>query len=163
VAPWLLALVQYTKATLGFDSNTSLGNLVLFGAAAVAGTVLQELGTFVEVRWDREREEALAVDENWFSYLSRTLEHEPVGYRYLSRLATTLYFELSMMVATPVFFAGATVLAVRRFPDLSILLSVSGMAALGISLAFFRWQARTTHETLCKTRRELNKRLSGGG
>ncbi|MEO8379092.1 MAG: hypothetical protein ABI779_05470 [Acidobacteriota bacterium] len=163
VAPWLLALVQYTRATLGFDSYTSLGNLVLFGAAAVVGTILQEFGSFVEVRWDREREDALAVHENWYSYLSRILEHEPVGYRYLSRLATTLYFELSMMFATPTFLAGATLLAMLRFPGSRMWIVIAGIVTLGVSVLFFRWQARETHKTLCETRRELNKRLTNGG
>jgi hypothetical protein len=163
VAPWLLALVQYTSATLGFGSYTSLGNAVLFAAAAVVGTILQEFGSFVEVRWDREREKAHEVRENWYSYLARTFDKEPVGYRHLSRLATTLYFELSMMFATPIFVAGGTTLAVLRFPAGAVWMVLIGSTVLGVSVWFFRWQARTTHETLCRTRKELNGRLGVRG
>jgi hypothetical protein len=160
VAPWLLMLVQYTSATLGFDDYTSLGNAVLFAAAAVSGTILEEFGSFIEVRWDREREKTLDVKENWYRYLARGFDHEPVGYRYLSRLATTLYFELSMMFATPIFIAGATILAALRFHGFDFWIAVAGVASFIAAFIFFRWQARCTHETICTTRAELNRRLS---
>src|SRR3979490_266949 len=93
IAPWLLALVQYTTATLGFATNAPVGSALVFSAAAVAGSVLEGLASHIEVRWDRQLESQFAVHENWYAYLSRTFDHEPVGYRYLSRMVTTLYFE----------------------------------------------------------------------
>ncbi|MBP6571546.1 MAG: hypothetical protein KA226_09025 [Gemmatimonadales bacterium] len=159
IAPWLLALVQHTDATLGLATYPSLGNVLLFAAAAVVGSVFEGLGTFLEVRWDREREPSHAVFENWYGYLSTCLPIEPVGYRYLSRLATTMYFEMSMLFAAPLFALGATVLAALRFPQFKGGIWLFGATASLATAFYFHWQARSTHGTLCKTRREINNRL----
>ena len=67
--------------------------------------------------WDREREAQFQIMENWYPYLARSVSPEPVGYRYLSRLATMFYFELSMLIATVPFSLGAAALVWLRFPD----------------------------------------------
>lgn len=160
VAPWLLAGAQHTDATLGFDRYPSLAHVMLFAIVATIGTVIQGIASFFEDRWDGEREDVYSVRENWYAYLSRSLSPEPVGYRYLARLATVLQFELSMILAAPSFVFGSGVLTALRFPEVvSVAVCV---AALGGCLAsrYFWWQARCTHDVLCKVRRELNQRLS---
>jgi hypothetical protein len=160
VAPWLLALVQYTDATLGLDDHPVLGHALLFACVAVVGSIFEDLGTYVEHHWDQKREVAYAIRENWFAYLSHKCEKEPVGFRYLSRLATTLYFELSMAFAAPIFFAGSSVLAAQRFPEFACPIALGGSAVVVCSIVFFLWQGSETHKLLCTTRRELNLRLA---
>jgi hypothetical protein len=159
ITPWLLALVQHTKATLGFDSNSTLGHALIFSAAIVAGTFFEAQGTKLEVKWDNSKEEVHQVSENWYTYLSQVLDKEPVGYRYMSRLATTLYFELAMIWAAPAFLLGATILASLRFPDAWVILGIVGLAAaVGVGF-YFHSQANCTHNVICSTRKELVSRL----
>ena len=158
IAPWLLLLVQYTSATLGFKENLTLANALVFTTAAVVGSLFEAAGSTREVAWDEERNEALAVKENWYIYLSRQLEREPVGYRYLSRLVTTLYFELAMMFAAPIFFAGACLLASFRFAANAPFMIIGSLMLIVSVAAYFRAQARCTHEVICKTRAQINAR-----
>ncbi|TNJ35786.1 hypothetical protein [Arenimonas terrae] len=160
ISPWLLLLVQQTSATLGFGEFTTLANALVFASAAVAGTFFEAQGSKLEVAWDREREDKHQVKENWFNYLSRVVESEPVGYRYLSRLATTLYFELAMIYAAPMFALGAITLAAARFPDFAVVIFIAGSVLAVVSGFYFHRQARCTHEVLCETRKELNKRAA---
>jgi hypothetical protein len=160
IAPWLLALVQYTSATLGLDKYESLGYALIFSAAAVAGSILEGLASHLEVRWDRRLEEKFSVQENWYRYLSRTFDHEPVGYRYLSRMVTTLYFELSMLFAIPIFGSGAALLAALRFPRYQTVILICSIPLVIAAIFYFRWQAHCTHRVLCETRNELNRRLA---
>lgn len=158
VSPWLLALVQNTSATLGFDKYPSLANALLFALVAVIGSVVEGFGTVLEARWDREREAEYSVKENWFSYLAHQFDKEPVGYRYISRLVTALYFELSMLLAVPLFLIGGCVLASLRFTDYWCIFAVTTAFAVAVATYYLRWQARCTHKALCETRRELNSR-----
>ena len=160
ISPWLLALVQNTSATLGFDKSTSLANALVFAAAAVVGCVCEGFGTMVEAKWDKERESEYSIRENWHSYLAHRFDKEPVGYRYISRLVTTLYFELSMLFAIPWFLLGGFILASLRFPDHSIIFALVTLTALMVSGHYLHWQARCTHRVLCETRQELNRRWS---
>ena len=151
--------MQHTKATLGFDTNSTLGHALVFSAAVVAGTFFEAQGTRLEVGWDKQSDAAHQVHANWYSYLAKTFEKEPVGYRYLSRLATTLYFELAMIWAAPAFFIGGAILASLRFPDgLAVFAIVGLVAAVGAGMYFHR-QAKCTHDVICTTRKELVARF----
>ncbi len=159
VAPWLLWLVQHTDATLGYaEKFTAIANGVSFATAAVAGLTCETLGTWIEVRWDKEREAQYSIMENWYAYLARKVDPEPVGYRYLSRLATMFYFELSMLVATVPFAVGTALLTYLRFETCWYVLAIAA-AAIAL-IAYFRVNARKTHTVLCRTRQELNQRLA---
>jgi hypothetical protein len=152
--------VQYTEATLGFDQNRVIANALLFAVVAVVGSLFEGLGSLIEVRWDKERESKHDVKENWYRYLSRQFDSEPVGYRYLSRLATTLYFELSMLFAVPLFLVGSGLLAALRFREYACAIVISSALAVVVLAVYFWWQARCTHEVLCETRREINRRIA---
>lgn len=41
IAPWLLALVQHTQATFGFDKYPTLAHLMLFASIVVTGSVFE--------------------------------------------------------------------------------------------------------------------------
>jgi drug/metabolite transporter (DMT)-like permease len=160
VSPWILALVRNTTATHGYGEFAAMGNALVFASAVVAGAICEGIGSHVEHRWDQVRESAYQVKENWYTYLSRNFSNEPVGYRYMSRMVTTMYFELTMMLAVPMFSLGACVLAVFRFPDLAFPLIPSVLLVGVIATAYFHWQAKSTHKVLCITRKELNERMS---
>ncbi|RDI96798.1 hypothetical protein DVT68_20045 [Dyella solisilvae] len=158
VAPWLLALVQHTQATFGFDKYPTLAHLMLFASIVVTGSIFEGIGSLFESRWDGKLAGEMDVEGDWFAYLAN--KQSPVGHRYLSRLVTTLYFELAMVFAAPTFVAGAMTLTTLRFPSLPwwihLLFVVTGLAVA----AYFYWQASKTHRALCVTRRELRSRAS---
>lgn len=160
LSPWLLLLVQHTSATLGFKYYATLANAMVLAAVIVTGSVCEGLSTFIERHWDRKREAELDITKNWLDYLSSTFDKEPVGFRYLSRLVTTMYFELSMLIATPVFLAGSGVLAYLRFPHNGCLVVIAAAVTAIASALFFWWQAGQTHRVICQTRREVLRRAS---
>jgi len=159
IAPWLLALVQHTDATLGFKDYPTLAHAALFSSVIVAGVLCEGLGTWLESFWDKSRESEFEVSEHWYAYLSRSFESEPVGYRYLSRLATAMYFELSMFFAAPSFIIGAGVLSYLRFPELIWLEIGATFILAGGAMVFFSRQAHDTHKVICTTRREIMRRV----
>jgi hypothetical protein len=131
---------------------------MIVALVVVTGSVFEGLASVVEVRWDNQCETELNVREHWYAYLART-GSEPVGHRYISRMVTTLYFELAMLCATFAFFLGAAALvwlSNARHPIVFSLLLIGG--ALG-AVIYFRWQARCTHRVLCEVRRELTVRV----
>lgn len=158
-APWLLALVQHTSATLGFSEYPTLGHVLIFATAAVTGAIFEGLGSVLEDRWDKEREDEYSVSDNWYEYLARSFDREPVAYRYISRMVTSLYFELSMLFAIPVFIVGSSLLTVLRFEHLMGPTVVLAIVAIAAATYYLWWQARCTHLVLCKTRKEINERF----
>jgi hypothetical protein len=158
LAPWLLLAVQLwpgLKETYG--KYTLPSNAILFAAVVVVGSFFEGLATILEVRWDKQCESKYAVQENWYAYLARA-GPEPVGNRYIARMFTTLYFELTMLFATSAFLLGAAVLVWQSNAAHPVLLSLA-LVALAIGAVFyFRWQAHGTHVVLCEVRRELAKR-----
>src|SRR5689334_11354634 len=95
--------------------------------------------------------------KNWFDYLAHQTTGEPVGFRHIARLVTTLYFELVMIVAAPIALLGAAVLTWHYRNSYWIFVAyVAG--AIIVAVVFYR-QAKVTHETLCRTRKEINTRL----
>ena len=160
LSPWVLALVQHTDATLGLKEHPTLGHAFFFAAVVVVGTICEGIGTYIESKWDTERDETLEVQKYWFHYLSSVLEKEPVGYRYLSRLVTAMYFELSMVTAVPVFAVGAGTLAALRFPVSFWGIVGATLLLAGGAAVFFGWQASQTHQVICTTRREVLKRCA---
>lgn len=160
VSPWLIWVVkEWGNAANVYQAFPNLITAFLFAIVVVLGSIFEGLGTLLEVRWDKERETAYDVTKNWYVYLSRTYTTEPVGYSYISRAVTTLYFELSMVWATSLFFLGCTVLVlsaegVNRF----VWFGLFGCAI--VSPIYFWWQARCSHQLLCETRQRLNELYS---
>ena len=162
IAPWLLLVVQRTNATLGFGEYPTIANALVFSCVVVVGSFCEGMGTLIESRWDTMRCKTLDVYGDWYAYLAST--ESPVGNRYLSRLVTSMYFELSMFFAVPPFIAGCTYLGILRFPELNNLILGAGAITILLSLRYFWWQAYRTHDALCVTRqklRELSKKTPG--
>jgi hypothetical protein len=161
LAPFGLgSCILFPKLFEFYDEHQATANVVLFAFAVLVGLIFENLGTHFEVRWDDDLEDQYAVQENWYGYLARVTEHEPVAYDYIKRMVTNLYFELSMTFAIPCCLVGlALVLAWEPAPLNSYLVRVP-LLALGLAFTwFFYVSARSSHEVLCKTRREVNKRL----
>lgn len=158
-SPWLLWIVkEWVNAAAVYQAFPNLITALLFAIVVVLGSVFEGLSTFLEVRWDKERESKYDVTRNWFVYLARTYTTEPVGYSYISRAVTTLYFELAMIWATSLFFLGCVVLVWRAEavkPPIWIML----LACAIVSPLYFWWQARCSHQVLCETRQRLNDLL----
>ncbi len=159
-APWLLLCAEHAPELNDlYKAYQVPGNALLFALVVVVGSVLEGLGSWSEVRWDKERDTKFKVQENWYRYLAQTTEHEPVGFRYISRTVTTMYFELTMSIAGPgmILGIGAILVSLR----VNFWYWIAGLA-LGIACAafwFFRGQARDSHEILCKVRWELANRI----
>lgn len=158
VAPWTFALMYLTSDTFDIAKYSAMSNALIFACAAVAGSLFEGAATNFEVKWDEALKSDFSVKENWYTYLSRTFEHEPVGYRYLSRLVTTMYFELSMMFAVPSFFLGVCLISMIRFPDHFVLLAIGALLGMVGSGMYLHKQAKCSHRVICETRKEINER-----
>jgi hypothetical protein len=154
-APWLLALVQYTSATLGIEKNATLSNALIFSLAAVIGSLCEGLGTHIEVYWDSKREKEYDIEKNWYRYLNYAGEREPVAFRYLSRCVTSLYFELSMFFAVLFFLLGSALLASLRFEQYACAIWIAAVVVTPLTMWYFLYQASNTHAGMCKVRMKM--------
>jgi hypothetical protein len=162
VAPWLLWLAdRFTEVPVAYAEYQVPSQALLFAVVAVTGAVLEGLATSYEDWLDKRREQRLEVSRNWFDYLANVPDHEPVGFRYMSRLATTMYFEMTMMCASLSFFPGLGFLLFRHVAPhwQAILLILTPVLMIAVAL-YFGWQASMSHEVLCRTRKEINERLA---
>lgn len=163
VVPWSLLLAFQMDDLAGlYKTYSVLVNGALVASAVVVGALIESSVSYVEVRWDREREREYQVRKNWFDYLSLHSVGEPIGFRYLGRMVTAMYFELAMMVASPIFVAGASLL-VFLYVNGPWRFGAAGSIIIAPATAlFFYLQAKTTHLVLCDARREINNRLRNG-
>jgi len=145
-----------------YKAYASLFNASLLGAAVIVGSIIEGSLSHLEVRWDKAREKEYNVRENWFSYLALQCATEPVGFRYISRMFTTMYFELSMMVAAPIALVGVAVLAYEHLPSHRCLAAISFVALAAAAVWFLFREAKNTHEVLCEARKEINGRFQAG-
>jgi hypothetical protein len=161
IAPWAFWFAMNAPRTTSvYDTHQVAGNALLFAVVVIVGSVMEGIGSRLEVKWDRKREPEFKVQENWYNYLSLTLSAEPVGFRYLSRCVTTMYFELSMVLASASLLLGIAAVLVTldwewKYWTACILAVLAGCVAW-----FFYSEAHDTHGVLCKVRQELVKRLA---
>ena len=156
VSPWLILLAeQWPQAREFYERYPVLGNALLLSVVIVSGSVIEGVGSYIEAAWDDARQREFAVRDNWYAYLAQDSHPEPVGHRYISRLATSMYFELGMMVSTPVLLSG--IVAIGFWTELRIPIGVTVLllALAGIATWFFRKAARDSHLALCTVRKEL--------
>jgi hypothetical protein len=160
LAPWALWLAsKIDRFDDLYRTYGVLANALLVGMAILIGSVAESALSSLEVRWDRERDIAYHVTENWYEYLALQPAHEPVGFRYISRTVTTLYFELSMMVAAPIALVGLSVLAFDKTHPWPWIAPLVLVVLAGAATIFFYNNARATHLVLCEVRREIVKRM----
>ena len=160
LAPWVLFLtVRFPSVRDFYSEYSTLVNFVMFGAIIVVGTIFETWGANFEKRWDDDREEKYEVKENWYQYLSRSIDPEPVGYRYISRAVTSLYFELTMIFGSFSFVIGTAAVASTLYPRFAILFMGASMLIGALVARFFRGHANRSHRLLCESRKEINERL----
>jgi hypothetical protein len=73
---------------------------VTFGTLAVlvalaAGFILEDVGSWIELLWDRLQDDRKANEEIWWRYLRTAFVVEPVGEGYLRTILLRMKFELS--------------------------------------------------------------------
>ncbi len=165
-SPWLLLLLDvYDPAASWYANHPFPFHTVSFACVVVVGTVFEGIGTYLEKSWDRERgmepepeQEEDWVERDWYDYLTtRVASNEPVGYRYISRKVTALYFELGMMFAAPIGLLGFGILLTQTHaPYRAIGITLTVAVAITV---LFRKFARDTHGVLCESRWYVNRRL----
>lgn len=161
ISPWVLFfVVTFPPVANFYSSYPVMVNFVLVGAVIVVGTVFETWGANFEKRWDDEREEEYSVQENWYQYLASHIDPEPVGYRYISRAVTALYFELTMIFASVLFFVGVAAIVASVRPIFSVPIALFALFLALVSRWYFHKQARGSHRLLCKSRKEINARLA---
>ena len=165
VAPWLLLLVLQHQVLIDWYKRYPLPlHVSSFAVVVILGATLEGIGSYIEHKWDRshakkqppsyQNEDWVAKD--WFSYLSRSFgDSEPVGYRYLSRKVTTLYFELGLMLAAPISILGLSRLYWHLAPDKFFSGFVVAVFSI-IAFMVFRKLARDTHCVLRESRHYIN-------
>lgn len=160
VAPWALLLAFHLSdfAEL-YKTYSVLVNGSLLAAAVIIGSLIEGAVSYVEVVWDRERERKYKVRENWFEYLSLHSVGEPIGFQYLSRMVTTMYFELAMMAATPISIGGAALLTFLYATGPWRYATAVLVVVMVVAAWVFYSLAKTSHLVLCEARREINARL----
>lgn len=150
-APWL----AFAERALHPQFSPALGGALAAAAVTIVGCLLESFGSWIERAWDCEREFEWNVDYHWYSYLCAVETHRPVAYSYISRMASVLSFELSMVFASPTCAVGLARL-VWASDDIRWL---GCYVALGFAAALvFGLHAYQTHRALCKTRMQLNER-----
>ena len=160
-APWLMLVAEVWPDARGFyDRYPILGNGLVFAIVTIVGTVIEGLGSYRESAWDEKLESKFSVSENWYAYLAQDSSPEPVGHRYISRLATSMYFELGMMISTPILLIGIAVLGGTTTFPMSRITATGFLIVAIIAFVFFRKEARDSHLALCRVRKELVKRRS---
>lgn len=91
--------------------NTSL--ILAFLVIVAAGMVLEDLGSWLETRWDKKEENDPKFDEAWWKYLRTAFSVEPIGQGHLRKVLLFMNFELSTSLA--LFFSLPGVLACAAF------------------------------------------------
>lgn len=160
IAPWGLWLaLRIGHFGELYENYATLINASLIGLAIILGSVLEGRLSRIELTWDREREKKYQVRANWFDYLSQPSAAEPVGFRYIARMATAMYFELAMMAASAIALLGVAILLLEHAEGTWKGASFIALI-LGVLVArFFYSQAKDSHEALCEARKEINRRL----
>ena len=164
IAPWALVLISKSQELANFYQEFSLPiQVAMFALVVVTGALIEGFGTYVERRWDincnLELKEETTLEKDWYDYLSRVFgSAEPVGYRYISRKVTTLYFELGMMFSTPFGLIGMTVVLYEHQTS-CVPIAILVLGAL-ISPFIFCKLAHDSYMVLCKTRARINFRLN---
>src|SRR5687768_6255447 len=97
-APYIGVVASYFEQVNNFGkqhpaSFTIVATLVVI----LAGALLEEIGTRVELFWDR-----LIPNPNWERYLKLHLKDDVIGQRYLRRILIRMKFELSLVAAMPI-------------------------------------------------------------
>jgi hypothetical protein len=111
-APYFLLTISYMpQVELFWDRHPAAFTIVITFVVLFTGAFLEELGTRLELIWDRRL--AHRNPSNWEPYLQLKVKDEIVGQRYLRNVLMRMKFQLSMMLALPILTVGLVWLNVR--------------------------------------------------
>jgi hypothetical protein len=158
-APWLLwAVREFTNVGDLYRDFPEAVTVAVFAAVVVFGTIVEGFNSWIETRWDSEREKDYDVRENWYAYLARVCSPEPVGHGYISRMFTTMYFELAMMWALPTFGLGIIILNATSATADATLIACIAVISILLAVSFYH-AGKESHLVLCNVRRQINQRI----
>ncbi len=159
LSTWILLLFIYLDSnyeSLYSDFTTPI-NMALLGLIIILGSFIEGIGSYFEVYWDEKLESEFQVSENWYKYLCNP-PTDCVAQKYISRMVTSLYFELGIMLSSLIFGVGLSAVICTVKPNCYQLWSVMTIVFSLLSFFYFKKQARESHMVLCKVRKELNER-----
>lgn len=144
------------------SANATETVLALSAVSLFIGFVLEAVGADIENHLDAKMQPQ--HEKQWYEYLRRTMEPEPVGHRYLKTVLLWLKFELSMLAAIPIAAVGVAALYLLHtggricHPDQRIMwVFLLLLVVLTIlALCFWRW-AKAGHLLLSRLRTKLLK------
>lgn len=161
IAPWvILVAVHFPQFATLYEKFSTVVNGALVGAAILVGAVLETAMGYLENWWDEKVPVEAGLEEDWYEYLSIEVEKDrPIGFEYISRQVTSLYFELTMIPASFLFFIGISLLPRVMFHAPSAIYPVLGGVAAVASAWMFKKAARHSFDILFRTRKELVTRI----
>jgi hypothetical protein len=153
LTPWTISMFLHYPMTWDFVSRHHEGGGLVFVVFATAvGMILENLGSRLEICYDRRC--AKGSSENWYAYLALAVDPEPIGLRYIRTIVLRMKFELAMCSAGPIALIGIVCIPVNvRFK----------IAAFCIALVltlYFQFESSESVRQLEKTRIEMLHRLS---
>lgn len=114
ILPYAVQLLFTFPDLSAFAQANAGASVVIFLMFAIAaGLVTEDIGARIETCWDRrlnrgkkgERQAGEHLD-TWERYLQLTFDEDPIGQNYLRSVLVRLKFELGIIVAIPVGWAG---------------------------------------------------------
>lgn len=103
IFPYLLVFTDVEFNALAFQVQqiNTLSTLIVIFIALIAGTMIENIGSWIEVYCYDWRQKINHKDYKliWEQYLQLSFENEPIGQRYLRNVLFRMKFELSMAVA----------------------------------------------------------------
>jgi len=162
ISPWVVLIFVHVPGMIEFYKEfQAVTTIALAGLTIVCGTFIEVVASIVEEKFDKDADPKLEVTENWYKYLASSPQPEPVGYRYLGRRVTTMYFELGMALAAMLFMVGtATNISFQLEGWACKLLVIAGGLVAGSFFSYwFAASGKRTHLLLCEVRQQLNNRI----
>ncbi|MEW6128132.1 MAG: hypothetical protein AB1757_13915 [Acidobacteriota bacterium] len=158
-SPYALLLGHYIPQVKFFRESQPSAFVVIITICALAvGLILEDVGSRIEVGWDKLLKKQDAThEENWNNYLRLKLKDEIVGQRYLQTFLTRMKFELSMAPALILFSIGLFwlnwVYSISVCASLTITVVVLGLAA------YLLWESYSSAQVLSNTRKQIIKAM----
>lgn len=157
--PIIIAAIDFSEVRTITRETPQVSIAIAFTATVLMGSILEALSSRIEISLDKKWEQELSVRANWFDYLAHNDGNEPVGFRYLSRLATTMYFELSMACAT-ILSGILSIIFISLNYGLQSCGIIAFLAVIFFLMSYTLYKSGCdTHFVLCTARKEIMSRL----
>lgn len=144
VSTWVVGLLQRFSImrSLAESRRVETGIIVVLAGLAI-GEILEDLGSHIETKFDdiRDKQNPLFKKE-WYDYLSKSFEHDPIGRGYIRSLVIRLKFEFGLSLGLCVCAFGVFSTQMSLWTKLIVAVVLLGGSG-GL-----RWEARQTHLTL---------------